>query len=317
MSLVEDHDAIATGMSRAAHGTATLVAQTADDRERTHLAYLAVYACGFDGSSHLDAYRALASSPRDEQFLATLQEAITDTTVIELTDPRHPQSEGDRTVVELDGVRCYIPADAIIDQDSAGGLRVRAPVLLSSVMPGFVVRSGARPLVDRSALTRLYLDLVPEGAAWMLGTLARRLDAADAAYEMKALANPRAYLRHDAGVLYVPTGSEAAALATVEAALADAATPVIDAGSPALTWQVRPGIGIADDPTDLGGGLSHGQWVASLLMEAGRHSTDPAAIEAHITRQILAAGRDPHRPFRRGGGPTQAGDQTGSITPER
>lgn len=312
-------------LSRAARGVAALAAALGHDGaapvtpELATLAYLAVYAGGYDGSGSLDPYRPLASCPRDEAFVAHLREVVPDDTVVELTEVDSWHDDADRVLVEVDGVRCYIPRDAVVDTGGErhdGRLRVRTPVLLCSVMPGFVVRTGIVPPGDRRALTRLYLDLTPEGAAWMLGTLARHLDDAGQPFEMKVLSNPRAYLRHDAGVLYVPTGSEHAALATLEAALAAAPAGILGAASPALTLPVRPGVGLADDPTDLDGGMSHGQWVSSLLLDAlgaaardEGPGADPAAVEERLVRLVVAAGRDPHRPYRRGDGPTRAGDQ--------
>jgi hypothetical protein len=313
-------------LSRPARGIVALardlgVEDGAATQELATLAYLAVYAGGYDGTGPLEPFRALASCPRDELFVAHLREAVPDDTVVELTEVDSWVQDGDRALVDVDGVRCYVPVEDLVPDGAADTLRVRTPALRCSVMPGFVVRTGNVPPGDRSRLTRLYLDLAPEGAAWMLGTLARRLDAAGRPFEMKVASNPRAYLRRDAGVLYVPTGTESDALATLEAALAEAPTGVLGAASPALTLPVRPGVGLADDPTDLGGGMSHGQWVSSLLLDAlvaaRAEGGDPAAVEEHLVRLVVAAGRDLRRPYRRGDGPTRADDQDRTVTAGR
>jgi hypothetical protein len=299
---------VSTDLAAAAAGAAALAA-TATGQELATLAYLAVYAGGYDGTGDVEPFRALRSCPRDERFLAALWEAVPDTRVVEIQGVAPVGGGG--SLVEVDGIRCHIPAEVLDDGQWSGDgpVRLRIPVLLGSVMPGFVVRSGAIPLADRRELTRLYLDLEPEGAAWMLGSLARQLDAAGLAHEMKALANPRAYLRHDAGVVYVPTASLSGALEVVVAALDEAPPAVVGPGAPVLTERIARGLSLADEPSDLGPDLSHGQWVASMLTDAVQAceargvTADAAAVEAAIRHQIAAAGRDVDRPFRRGSGP--------------
>jgi len=308
---------VARDLAQAARGVAAVVRNARDDQDAASLTYIAVYACGFAGRGiDLERYRSVLRRWRDEAFVAELRRRVAAT--VDVTGwVRTGRDDGGRVLVTPDGsssdgsssdglpqgcVRAFVGEDEIVSSSGVGEpVSFTAPLLRSAVMPGFVVRHGRRPVDDGADLSRLYLNTRPATAVWALGTLAERLDTAEVPHRMKVLAHPMAYTRRDSCVVYFASDREAAVVDLVRRVVDEAGRGVLGVPVPRLTARVAPGIGLAHDPTDLDpAGRSHGQWVAGLLHDAARQTTDPRSIARRVRELIADAGRDPSRPHLRG-----------------
>lgn len=131
--------------------------------------------------------------------------------------------------------------------------------------PGFISRAIGS--LSHSRTTRIYLALKPVNVIWFLSDLFDELAAAFSDVSAKALANPRAYGRSDAGVIYLPTAYRSQALKKVDRRLE------LDKISlrrlvPLGVYKVRNGFGWADcleSEVDLH--LSFGQWISQLIID--------------------------------------------------
>ncbi|GAA1005109.1 hypothetical protein GCM10009556_009550 [Acrocarpospora pleiomorpha] len=269
------------------------------DIERVQLAYLAVYACGYVGRGDLNRFKTLTAASSDTVFLARLSATVTDR--VEVSGIRVRSWDENTVYVQHGRLRAAVARHRIREEDLAEGRTVTVEVsaILPGRLPGFVLRQGGRwPWAEPT--TRLYLNIRATQAAWVLGPLAVALDRAGIPYETKVLAHPRAYLRRDAAVIYVPTSEFDRAADLVAARVAGDGIRLADP-VPTLTRRLGPGIGSADEPDDIGQGQSHGQWVSGLLTAAARKCADAETIAAAVRQAIRAAGRDPAAPYLRAG----------------
>lgn len=294
--------AAAADLRSGSYAMAAVAREARDDDDARMLAYFALYACRAGGGADLDRYRRRAGYLRDDTFVFRLFADVPDR--VDVTGWKATGQEGDRVLVEKDGMAAFVESDALAEPARPGAtVTFRMPALGAGRMPGFVVRTGAVPLLERSLLTRFYLAVRPAAAAWALGPLARTLDGAGLAFEMKVLAHPLSYLRRDACVLYVGSDDEDRATRLVTAAVAGLPPTALRRHGPRLTGPVAPGVGMAHEPSDLAEpGLSHGQWVAGLFRAAAGDTTDPRALARRVAALIAEAGRDPERPHLRGRG---------------
>jgi hypothetical protein len=290
-------------ISYAAQGAAAIALRAQNEQDATNLAYVALYACGFAGrATDLDRYRGVASHMPDDAFVSRLRRDVPD--VVDTTGWTVTGRDGERTFLAKDGMRAFVDSRELSSPaDVNDEATFRQSVLRTGVMPGFVARRGTSSPADRSSLSRLYLNTKPAAAAWVLGPLAQRLETAGVPYEMKVLAHPRAYLRRDSSVLYVPSERELEVIQIVERAIEEAGHDLVRSSIPRLTGRVARGVGLAHEPSDLSEtGLSHGQWVAGLFHQAAQSATTPRAIAERVRTLIAEAGRDPHHPHLRGKG---------------
>jgi hypothetical protein len=282
---------------RGCRGVAAVTAATADPTERANLAYVGVYACGFAGHGDLSPFRTLNYAVMDTPFLERLARLVPGRRPVPGWTIRH----WDERFVYLDfgPIRTFFPRTRFADADLEPGraVSVDIPVILPGVLPGFVFRQGDRA-ASGQPLSRLYLNINPHQAPWVLGPLAEQLNAVQQPFEMKVLAHPRAYRRRDAAVVYVPSAELAHAIAVLRAALA-AGRLRLGAGVPLLTEEILPGVGLADDPIDVAQGQSHGQWVSHLFLQAAQDCADTARMPHRIAALVDEAGRHPDRPHRR------------------
>lgn len=308
----------------AARGMLRLGDLTADPGDRTRLAYLAVAVGGFGDREDvredveetsapeadvLQPWREMGSAVMDAPFVEKLGAAVPGAVwsngwTVTGTDP-------DRILMTRDGVRAWARPDRVEPSSPASGteVRVRIPSLSAGIAPGFVVRRSPVPVPE--PWTRVYLNLAAAQAPWFLGPLTGEI-AAHMPVLSKVAAHPRAFLRRDAGVLYLPTDRVRRALDLVQSAIQRDGI-VLDRGTPLLTRRLAPGVATADDPSDLPS-PSHGRWVADLVLDAMKdvasqetEEGDPtldreARVVAALVRRILAAGRDPAAPHLRGRG---------------
>lgn len=179
------------------------------------------------------------------------------------------------------------------------GARVRLRLGRNSlrISPGFCLLFGERDLAGAQPILRFYWNLEPGVATNFVREATSRLNAAGLPFRLKVLADPLAYHRCDAGVLYVARSSSAAVsdeMAKVYAAIGPLRDPV-----PAFTRRLAPGLATADDP---GNGESFGMHRCGLLAEAFVLASEQQLLEtasrmALVIRTLESAGIDPERPY--------------------
>ncbi len=259
--------------------------------------YKAVYAGGYRGKGSVPG-RSAPTVGYDTQFVEELLRLVPD---------RRPGDAWLLTGVasgiahlEQEGTRAIVAIERLVDPPTVGEpVRALEPALTPLRMPGFVYRAGSIDV--QGPISRVYLNIRPSGAAWVLGDLAHRLDSLSLPFSMKVLAHPGAYYRSDAAVVYVASGSTSSVVRLCIEGLREGEV-VTDPLVPLLTRRIAPGLAIADDPDDIPypTALSHGMWVTNLLIEAATDAQDAAAMARRVEQDILAAGRAIARPYRRG-----------------
>lgn len=142
--------------------------------------------------------------------------------------------------------------------DPGGYCRVRVGKELRNLVPGFYVAigDGEAEGEDRPGpLLRLYWHLTAEAAVPYMAAATSVLNALGVPFRTKVLADPAAYLRADAGVLYVERrhfDRIRPALREIHRAVAARLRPEV----PMFTRRLADGLGVAEDP---GNGMSFGQ----------------------------------------------------------
>ncbi|WP_217995132.1 T3SS effector HopA1 family protein, partial [Methylogaea oryzae] len=161
----------------------------------------------------------------------------------------------------------------------------------SDMQQGFYFAFGATlsDQFDDYSLLRFYFNLQAEGAAEWLRAVSSRFNHYAVPFRYKTLADPCAYTRADAAVLYVAKRYYAIAAALV-AAIAEPLQACLRPETPMFCHALRPGIGLAEEP---GTGESFGMHRCRLVAEgvidawlAGSQAVD-ARLEA--VRQRFAA----------------------------
>ena len=168
---------------------------------------------------------------------------------------------------------------------------LRFPNELRTLSPGFYIAVGNRDLPPDEQIARLYWHISPLGAVSLVRELTLLLNGAEVPFRLKALNDPSSYDRCDAVVVYLPREALERlqrALAEVWAHLeAELRDPV-----PALTLELAPGLGFAEDPLN---GLSFGEHRCALLAEGlvrarEREIVDQAGCVAAIESTFAEAG---------------------------
>ena len=193
---------------------------------------------------------------------------------------------------------CHSAASPLIE-----GAKVRLRLGRHSlrVSPGYCMFFGERDHEGTEPILRFYWNLEPGVVADFVREATTRLNAFGLPFRLKVLADPLAYDRCDAGVLYVARSSSAAASDQV-AKVYDAIGPLRDA-VPALTKRLASGLAAADDP---GNGESFGMHRCGVLAEALMLTVEQQLTEidermALVTRTFASAGIDLERPHLRPG----------------
>jgi hypothetical protein len=169
----------------------------------------------------------------------------------------------------------------------------------SSISPGYYVATGARPfLEEKPDLIRLYWNLDPADALWLMGQLTDALSEEQVAFRFKTLKDPQAYRRADAAVLYCQR-RDADAIRHIIGHLYQELPKGTKARVPALTLALMPGLGFAEDP---GGMQSFGLHRCSLIAEAlvSAHRQRVKSIRARfdaVESRFLEAGILLDRPY--------------------
>lgn len=281
----------------AARGMAKIARMVASSTDGELLAYFAVYACGYAGRGSLEKFSFMKGAIFDSNFIGKIGRSIPDNR--EETGWILTGWNAQQALIEKNNVRAFILRSQIGNDDLIvnNKLTIPTPAILPGRLPGFIVRYGKEKIYH--PISRFYLNLRPRGAIWALQRLAKILDDAGLPYEIKVLAHPRMYKRRDAGVIYLPSSSVQHAIKLLSAEITKV-NKVLFSPVPLLTKPLAPGLGFADEPSDLEEpGLSHGQWVSNLFHQASEKSKDPERIARFVVESISEAGRDPYRPYLR------------------
>jgi len=175
-----------------------------------------------------------------------------------------------QVVVERHQLRLWVAAAEVVtaggSRPEAGGMvSVRLPKELLKLSPGFYMALGDEglPCHDAEPLVRFYWNLESDTAPRLVRELTGRLNQARIPFRLKVVNDHRRYTRCDAGVLYVPRRhypTVVAVVRTVHGAVRDGLAPQ----TPALTKQLAPGLGLAEEPP---GGDSFGTHRCGLLAD--------------------------------------------------
>jgi lantibiotic biosynthesis protein len=171
-------------------------------------------------------------------------------------------------------------------------------------MPGYYVAIGdGVPDEDDATetvepLVRYYWHLTQEAAVPLMAAATSLLNAAGVPFRLKVLADPGAYRRADAGVLYLNRADERRVgdiIVRIHQCIAAGLRPEV----PMLTKQIALGLGLAEDP---GGPLSFGQHRCKLAATAMWRSYVNGELERDRRAETLAAvfseaGLQPMRPY--------------------
>jgi hypothetical protein len=174
--------------------------------------------------------------------------------------------EDDGTVVAAGRARARIASG---DCRAVGSFRpgvrasVRVPKELPSHSPGFYTALGDTPADADAApgVVRSYWHVTRTGACELMRAVTGRLNAACVPFRLKVADHPARLHRCDAAVLYLPAdrfGPVRASLLEVAEGLGPRLRPAI----PALTLELAPGVGLAEDD---GGAKSFGTRRSELL----------------------------------------------------
>jgi hypothetical protein len=125
---------------------------------------------------------------------------------------------------------------------------VRVPNELPELSPGFytVVSDAPQPA---GTLVRVYWHITRAGAPALVGRLASRLNGEGLPFRLKVANHPYRLQRCDAAVLYLRDDVFRAVRATLTELAATLAAQ-LRPHTPALTLELAPGVGLAEDPAD-------------------------------------------------------------------
>jgi hypothetical protein len=180
--------------------------------------------------------------------------------------------------------------------------RVLVAKELRSLMPGFYVAIGDGdpddPRVAPEPLVRFYWHLRPEAAVPYIAAVTGALNACGVPFRTKVLSDPGAYLRADAGVLYLGRRDFRKigdAIAQIHRTIASGLRPEV----PRFTKRLAAGLGLAEDPSN---DLSFGQHRCRLVARAAwrsfaRNDAGLGRRSEALADEFRAAGLDPTRPY--------------------
>jgi hypothetical protein len=209
--------------------------------------------------------------------------------------------------VAKDGLTFWVTSDGLRSENGmmrpGMSCRVRVPKELRGLAPGFylAIGDGEGDPDDRGddgePLLRYYWNLTSAAAVPFMRATTTLLNAARIPFRVKVLADPLAYERADAGVLYMRRRYYER-LGDAIARIHDAVAPGLRAETPLFCKRLADGLGLAEDPN---GESSFGQERCKLVAQAlwcsfRRDETDGAARAATLEAEFRRAGLDPLRP---------------------
>jgi hypothetical protein len=180
--------------------------------------------------------------------------------------------------------------------------RLRIGKELREMLPGYYVVLGDADQGDNIgssvAVARFYWHLTASAAPVWISELTRRFNTAGIAFHAKVLSDPAAYLRADAGVLYVARKDLASAMDLLPG-LHRTVSSLLRHTTPMFTKRLARGLAAADDPGDGGSfGQHRCQLIADGLMRAfTQDSTASSEVSAAIATRFAEEGLSINRPW--------------------
>jgi hypothetical protein len=212
--------------------------------------------------------------------------------------------ESDGVVVaEHNGIHFWIPASDFRSTSRSFPPAVgdcgwaKTPKECLSLQPGFYLALGdAGPGSSGSETVRLYWHLWSGGAARLVRSLTGTLNRTGIAFELKLLAEPGAYPRSDAAVLYVSRYGYGRIRSLLPGIYQEVQPWLRQSVSVFAKW-IAPGLGLAEDP---GANQSFGQHRCTLVAtELSRRDVFSSGSGVERCRAVLARlqqlGWDPER----------------------
>ncbi|MGA9875792.1 MAG: T3SS effector HopA1 family protein [Solirubrobacteraceae bacterium] len=227
---------------------------------------------------------ALEMLPGHSPFVRALSEANTG------TGAREPgwtvrRADGDALVVSRGGLSVWAPPGEVYPADGnslapGAPVGVLMPKELLRLSPGFYMALGdvAFPVDGTVAILRFYWNLRSEAAPALIAALTSRLNAECVPFRLKVASEPGSYSRCDAGVLYAQR-DEYERVRGLVAEVYEGVAPMLKPTTPALTKQLMPGLGLAEDPGEaaMSFGMSRCRLLAEAIVEAAeRGVTEPS-----------------------------------------
>jgi hypothetical protein len=222
----------------------------------------------------------------------------------------------ERHGVAFDDLTSSVRADG--DAIAAGAsCRVLVPKERRGAMPGFYVADGdaGDSPEGEAEIVRDYWHLRPEAAAPFLAAATSLLNEAGIPFQIKVLADPGAYRRADAGVLYLDRRDRERAGPIIAGIYAQVAS-ALRADVPLFTKRLAPGLGYAEDPA---GEMSFGQHrchlIAGAIWDSFRSSqADRQGRALAIVAAFRREGLDPSRPHLGPGSSLERDPQPPAVT---
>jgi type III HopA1-like effector protein len=162
--------------------------------------------------------------------------------------------EGELAVVGSARLRARVPVASCLaaegDVRAGAAVSIRVPKELPELSPGFyTVLSDAAESGDVPSRVRVYWNVTRSGAPALVGTLTSRLNRDGVPFRLKVANHPYRLQRCDAAVLYLRGDVYRTLRATLEE-VAAGLTAHLRPQVPALTMELAPGVGLAEDPGD-------------------------------------------------------------------
>jgi len=199
-------------------------------------------------------------------------------------------------VVVRDGLSLWIAPSDVYRVDGAAivpgaSVGVLMPKELLRLSPGFYMALGDAefPVDGTVSILRFYWSLRSEGAPALIGALTSRLNADGIAFRVKVASDPGAYSRCDAGVLYTRRDDHER-LRSILTDVYETLAPLLRPTTPALTKQLMPGLGLAEDPGehDMSFGMNRCKLLAEGILEAHARGIDDPAGRLDVVQERFA-----------------------------
>ncbi len=173
-------------------------------------------------------------------------------------------TDGDRCVVAKNGVRFYANRGDV-RTTAQNACRVRIEKEMRALIPGFYCAIGDADGSDDPdvPMLRLYWNLQAGAATKYIALITGQCNRLGLPFRTKVLADPTAYRRADAGVLYIERTDAAAFASTVRDVYTEIA-PLLHHDVPMFTKRIAPGLAWAEDP---GGARSFGETRCSAIAD--------------------------------------------------
>jgi hypothetical protein len=209
--------------------------------------------------------------------------------------------EDGRVAVTRDGLTFFAPPPEV--RARRGAVRPGAPCRVwvgkerRNLLPGYYLAVGNAAPRDAAPLVRLYWHLTARAAVVYVAEATAALNSRDVPFRTKVLSDPGAYLRADAGVLYLER-RHYRRLGDVLRALHLRLGPDLRPPTPLFARPLAPGLGLAEDPRD---GMSFGQHRCRLAAQGLwraflQGDRTPEARAATLAATFREAGLNPAAP---------------------